>query len=214
MGLSHKAKPTRPVAHAELVRFVAAADAASEPSLGTAAMIAFFWLQRETDIIGRLLWNHYRPAENPDIVRIFHFKNRELIDLPLVDDDGTELWPELTARLDKASKNGTLIITRDKPDPKRKVHLPWTEHHFRHRVAAIRAAAGIDSEVKFMGLRHGGNTEGADAELSDAQLRALSGHKTPAMIHLYAQQTMKQRKAGARKRLESRTKGRIVGMSC
>ena len=206
MDLSHQAKPTRPVTHAELTRFVKATDDAGEPSIGTAAMIAFFWLQRQTDIIGRLLWNHYRPADNPDIVHIFHHKTRELIALPLVDDDGTELWPELTARLDATAKNGTLIVTRDKPDARRKVHLPWTDSYFQHRVAAIRADAGIDSGVKFMGLRHGGNTEGADAELSDAQLRALSGHKTPSMTMLYAKTTMKQRKVGARKRLESRTK--------
>ena len=56
-----------------------------------------------------------------------------------------------------------------------------------------------------MGLRHGGNTEGADAELTDAQLRALRGHKTATMTILYAKQTMKQRREGARKRLAVRT---------
>ena len=58
-----------------------------------------------------------------------------------------------------------------------------------------------------MGLRHGGNTEGGDADLTDVQLRALSGHKTAAMTVLYAKSTMKQRRSGARKRLEARTKG-------
>lgn len=50
---------------------------------------------------------------------------------------------------------------RDKPDRRLKVHLPWKEDYFRHCVAKIRAAAGIDADAKFMGLRHGGNTEGA-----------------------------------------------------
>ena len=72
-------------------------------------------------------------------------------------------------------------------------------------MADIRTAAGIDPAAKFMGLRHGGNT--ADADLTDAQLRALSGHKTASMTVLYAKQTMKQRREGARKRLEARTKG-------
>jgi hypothetical protein len=82
----------------------------------------------------------------------------------------------------------------------------WKEDYFRHRVAEIRAAAGIEQAAKFMGLRHGGNTEGADADLTDAQLRALSGHKTASMTILYAKQTMKQRQEGARKRLAARTK--------
>ena len=67
-------------------------------------------------------------------------------------------------------------MIRDKPDRRRKVHLPWREDYFRHRVATIRAAAGIDRAAKFTGLRHGGNTE--DADLTDARLCALSGHRT------------------------------------
>jgi hypothetical protein len=203
----YKAKSTRAVTHDELLRFVKAADNAGESSIGTAAMIAFYWLQRETDIIGRLSWTqHYRPAENSNIARIYHHKTGELIEMPLCDDDGTVLWPELMARLDAATRRGTLIVMRDQPDRRRKAYLPWKEDYFRHRVAQIRAAAGIDPEVKFMGLRHGGNTEGADADLTDAQLRALSGHKTANMTVLYAKQTMKQRREGARKRLAARSK--------
>ena len=186
MDLSHKAKPTRPVTHAELLRFVTAADAGGEQSIGTAAMIAFYWLQRETDIISRLSWTHYRPLDAPDVVRIVHHKTHELVDLPLVDDDGTQLWRELTARLDRALKTGTLIVTRDKPDRRRKVHLPWREDYFRNRVAAIREAADIDAEVKFMGLRHGGLQQyfpkGTDLSAhSDAPLTTSQASSTSAL---------------------------------
>ncbi len=207
MELSYEPKTTRPVTHNELIRFVKAADEVGECSLGTAAMIAYYWLQRETDIIGRLSWSHYRPADAPDVARIFHHKTGELVDIPLYDEDGTVLWPELMGRLDVAPRYGTLIVTRDRPDRRRKVNLPWKEDHFRHRVAAIRAAAGIDFDAKFMGLRHGGHTEGGDADLTDAQIRALGGHKTTAMTVLYTKATMRQRRVGARKRLEARTKG-------
>jgi hypothetical protein len=207
VDLQYKAKPTRPVAHPELLRFVKAADDAGDHSIGTAAMIAFYWLQRETDIIERLSWvQHYRPGQDPTIARIYHHKTRELVEMPLYDEDGTVLWPELMERLDRSPRHGTLIVMRDKPDRRLKIHLPWKEDYFRHRVAKIRTAAGIDAEAKFMGLRHGGNTEGADANLTDAQLRALSGHKTAGMTVLYAKQTMKQRREGARKRLAARTK--------
>jgi integrase len=74
------------------------------------------------------------------------------------------------------------------------------------RVAEIREVAAIDFDVKFMGLRHGGNTESGNADLTDAQIRALSGHKTSAMTALYTKATMQQRRAGARKRLQERTK--------
>jgi hypothetical protein len=207
MELTYEPKPTRPVTHDELLRFVKAADEAGENSLGTAAMIAYYWLQREEDIIARLSWSHYRPADSPDVARIFHHKTRKIVDIPLYDEDKTALWPELIERLDRSPRHGTLIVTRDRLDRRRKVYLPWKEDHFRHRVADIRAAAGIEFDVKFMGLRHGGNTEGGDADLTDAQIRALSGHKTAAMTALYTKATMRQRQAGARKRLEARTKG-------
>ena len=206
MDITYTATHTRPVSYAELMRFVHAADAVDEWSIGTAALIAFFWLQRQVDILGRLSWTHYQPADAPDCARIFHHKTGELMDLPLFDEDGTALWPELTDRLDRAVRHGTLIVMHDRPDVRRKVHLPWKEHHFRHRVAAIRDAAGIDPQVKFMGLRHGGNVEGAEADLTDAQLRALSGHRTTAALLRYAQTTKQQRRAGARKRLMARTK--------
>ena len=150
MTLNYTPTKTRPVTHAELLRFVKAADDAGEASLGTAAMIAFYWLQRETDIIGRLTWGHYKPSDAPHLARIYHHKTGELVDLPLYDDDGmTMLWPELMDRLDSIPRRGTLIVTRDNADRRRKVHLPWREDYFRHRVADIRAAAGIDdgSEV-------------------------------------------------------------------
>jgi hypothetical protein len=207
MDLAYKAKPTRPVTCGELMRFVEAADAAGEASIGTAAMIAYFWLQRQEDILKRLSWTHYRPADAPTKVRVFHHKTGELVELPLYDEeDGSPLWPEIMVRLDGAQRLGVLIVTRDVEDRRRKTHLPWQPDYFRHRVAAIREAAGIDPEVKFMGLRHGGNVEGAEADLTDAQLRALSGHRTTAALLRYAQSTEKQRVAGARKRRDARTK--------
>ena len=127
--------------------------------------------------------------------------------MPLHDEDGTALWPELMERLDEVAKHGTLIVIRDRRDRRRKIHLPWKQGYFRHRVAEIRKAAGLDFEVKFMGLRHGGNTESGNADLTDAQIRALSGHRTSAMTARYTKETMRQRRAGARKRLEERTKG-------
>ena len=186
--------------------FVEVADRLGEASMAPPRMIAFFWLQRQVDILTRLTWSQYRPADAPLCACVFHFKNKVLYDLPLYDDDGTPLWPELMARLDAAPRLGTLIVTRDQLDRRRKTFLPWTEHYFRHRVAHIRQAAGIPAEAKFMGLRHGGNVEGADAGLTDAQLRSLSGHKTTAALLRYAQQTPSQQRAGARMRLNARTK--------
>lgn len=93
MEIKYQANTTRPVSHDELSRFVKAADSVGEASIGTAAMIAYYWLQREIDVLTRFTWNQYRPSDATTFARIYHHKTGELMDLPLFDDDGTVLWP-------------------------------------------------------------------------------------------------------------------------
>ena len=70
MGLSYNPRKTRAATLDELNAFVAKADELGYRSMGTAALIAFWWLQREEDIFLRLGWSHYRPAVAPDTVQI------------------------------------------------------------------------------------------------------------------------------------------------
>jgi integrase len=208
MGLKYRPKQTRPVTRKELMRLVAAADAAGAASVGTACMISFYWLLRQGDCL-RLAWGSYRPADAPEVARIVHHKTGEPVDVPLVDDDGTALFPELCDRLDATPRFGSLVIMRDLPDKRRKLHLPWQLDHFRHAFAGIRDMAGFDPSVTFMGLRHGGLTEAANVGLSDAQLRALSGHRTTAALLRYSQATSHQRKVGARSRRDGTKRDRM-----
>jgi integrase len=210
MELSYRPKVTRAATYEELIAFVRKADALGYRSIGTAALIAFFWLQREEDIFLRLAWTNYRPNDAPNNVRIFHHKNGELVHVPLCDEDGSDLWPDLVPRLDGEARHGTLLVMRDRADRKRKVHLPWATsavnpvRHVQRVVARIRNDAGLPTELTFTSFRHGGHTDAANAGLTDSQIRALSGHKTAAMVTVYAKKTNEQRLAGARKRLEAR----------
>jgi hypothetical protein len=213
MDIGYEAKVTRAATRTQLATFVAAADADGSSSLGTAAMVAFYWLQREEDIFTKLAWSDYRPPEKPDQVMIWHHKNRgERIPLPLFDTDGTPLWPEMVARLEGAKQAGTLIVMRDHPDPRKKVHLPWMTggknpmRYVQSEVRRICRAAGLPESITFTSFRHGGHTDGADAGLTDAQMRALGGHKTTAALLRYAKETETQRQVAGRKRLNARTK--------
>jgi hypothetical protein len=47
-------------------------------------------------------------------------------------------------------------------------------------VRRICGIAGLPADITFTSFRHGGHTDGGDSGLSDAQLRALGGHKTTA----------------------------------
>jgi hypothetical protein len=63
--------------------------------------------------------------------------------------------------------------------------LPWiTERkdprHLRNVVKKIVTAAGIRTELSFTSFRHGGFTEGADSDLTDAELRAARDERTKA----------------------------------
>jgi hypothetical protein len=212
--IEYEAKANRSATRSELATFVAAADADGSPSLGTAAMIGFYWLQREEDIFKRFAWSDYMPPANPDHVLIWHHKNRktEKIALPLFDDDGTPLWPEMVARLEGVSRTGTLVVMRDAPDPRKRVHMPWMtggKNAMRYVQAEVRRicrAAALPEDLTFTSFRHGGHTDGGNADLTDAQMRALGGHKTTAALLRYAKETDTQRKAGGRKRLDARTK--------
>ena len=103
-------------------------------------------------------------------------------------------------------------MMRDAPDPRKKIHLPWTTggrnamRYVQTEVRRICRAAGIPDAITFTSFRHGGHTDGGDAGLTDAQMRALGGHKTTAALLRYAKETDTQRQIGARKRLEARTK--------
>jgi hypothetical protein len=195
------------------MQFVHAADADGTPSLGTAAMIAFYWLPREEDIFGRIAWSDYRPADKPDYVLVWHHKNRktEKVAIPLFDMDGTPLWPEMIARLEGVTRSGTLIVMRDNPDPRKKIHLPWATggrnpmRWVQAEVRRICRSAGLAEDISFTSFRHGGHTHGADSGLTDAQMRALGAHKTTAALLRYSKETEAQRRDGARKRLNART---------
>jgi hypothetical protein len=92
VNVAYKRKVTRAATRSELEIFVAAADTDGSMSLGTAAMIGYYWLQREEDIFMRFAWSDYRPINDPGRAMIWHHKNRgERIPLPLFDTDGTDL---------------------------------------------------------------------------------------------------------------------------
>jgi len=211
--VEYEPKQNRAATLAELMQFVQAADEDGTPSLGTAAMIAFYWLVREEDIFSRTAWSDYRPANQPNHVLAWHHKNRktEKVAIPLFDVDGTELWPEVVTRIEGVTRAGTLIVMRDTPDPRKKIHLPWMTggrnpmRYVQAEVRRICRAAGLPEDITFTSFRHGGHTDGADSGLTDAQMRALGAHKSTAALLRYAKETDAQRKIGARKRLNNRT---------
>jgi hypothetical protein len=209
MGLRSSDRETPTATFEELRAFRAKAVELGFPSLSTASLLAWEWLQRVEDIFGSFEVAHYRPKERPQAVHVLHVKTREENWVPLFDEAGAPLYPELMAELDaiKRDRIGGLMIRRDWGD-----QPPWPTAkgdlgQMSRTVKEIIRAAGLRDELSFTSFRHGGFTEAADADLSDAEIRAQGRHKSAKTLPRYAKRTKRQVAAGAKKRRSTRTDG-------
>jgi integrase len=88
---------------------------------------------------------------------------------------------ELKAALDAAPRTHAVICLSA-------TGKPWTEDHFAHRFAEVRANLGQADDLHFHGLRHTRLTRMAEAGGTEAELMATGGHKTSAMVSRYTKQ--------------------------
>ena len=205
----------------ELVAFRAAARKLGYSSVATAALVAWEWLQREEHVFGAFEITHYRPRERPNSVKIVHPKNGEEAWWPLFDErehqpEHYPLFPELMAELDAIKASAVigidgLMFRRDHAHRRGKAPRPWVTprgdlDHFRSVVKDIIRAAGLRDELSFTSFRHGGFTEGADADMTDAELRAAGRHRSARQLPTYAKRTRKQLISAAIKRRAERAR--------
>jgi hypothetical protein len=214
MGLQSTDRATPTATLAELQAFRTKAVDFGLPSLATAALIGWEWLQREVDIFATFQVSDYRPKERPNAVRVIHEKTNEENWIPLFDEEtGAPFYPELMAELDviKRTRIAGLMLRRDWGK-----QAPWPTWpnpeevdltHMSRKVKEVIRAAGLRDELTFTSFRHGGFTEAADSDLTDAEMRAQGRHKSAKVLPRYAKRTMKQVAAGARKRRAARTDG-------
>jgi hypothetical protein len=184
--------------------------------LATAALIGWEWLQREIDIFVSFNVSHYRPKEHPDLVRVVDEKIKQASGIPLFDDAGVALYPELMVELDaiKRERIGGLMLCRNwgergpwptwpKPDQPDFTHLS-------RKVKEVIRAAVLRDELSFTSFRHDGFTETGDAELTDREILAQGRHTTVKVLPKYTKPTTRQIISGTKKRRAARTKdGRL-----
>ena len=78
--------------------------------------------------------------------------------------------------------------------------LPFTIVRMGKRVRKLRDKLKLPSTFTLDACRHGGMTELEQAELTDGQGRALSGHRTQRAYQGYAKRSLKRALPGTRKR--------------
>jgi hypothetical protein len=212
MGLRSSDRETPTATYDDLIAFRTKAVELGLPSLATAALLGWELLQREVDIFATLDVSHYRPKEHPNMVRVIDAKTSTESWIPLFDDAGVSIYPELMAELDaiKRDRIGGLMLCRDwgergpwptwpKPDQPDFTHLS-------RKVKEVIRAAGLRDQLSFTSFRHGGFTEGGDAELTDREMLAQGRHTTVKVLPRYVKQTTRQIISGTKKRRASRTK--------
>lgn len=218
IGLISSGGMVKEATYADLLAAVAQADAMGLFSLGTALMLTWEWLQREEHIFTRFELAHYRPRGRDREVFIVHPKNGESVWIPLFDQAGAALFPELMARMDrlKANRVGNgLFFLRDWIDRRAGVPLPWATSKgaldfMGTKVRQILRPAETDRAITFTSFRHGGLTELGDADLTDAQIRAVSRHKSPKVLTRYVKRTEKQIVEATKKRRAGRPVSQVT----
>lgn len=142
-----------------------------------------------------------------------HSKTGEEAWWPLFDAAGRPLFPELMTELDTIKKDVIAghMLRRDHKHRRGAVPLPWITKrgeldYVRATVKKIVRAENLRDELSFSSFRHGGFTEGADADLTDAELRAAGRHRSARQLPTYAKRTRKQLVSVATKRRAERTK--------
>jgi hypothetical protein len=163
-------------------------------------------------VFGAFDISHYRPKERPNSVKIVHPKNGEEAWWPLFDETGEALFPDLMTELDaiKQTAASGLVFRRDHPHRRSSIPRPWITdrkdlRYLRSVVKKIVVAAGLRKELSFTSFRHGGFTEGADSDLTDAELRAAARHRSTSQLPTYAKRTRKQLISVSKKRRQQRT---------
>lgn len=146
MGLTSgdNQRETPHASYEQLTTFRAKAVDMGYPSLATAALIGWEWLQRKAHIFVRFMSEHYRPADRPNHVYVVNYKTGTSSWEPLFDKKGKPLFPLLIQELDsiKALRpTGGLMLRRDGTG------RPWATTK-PSRTRRSTASGGVRCEAK------------------------------------------------------------------
>jgi hypothetical protein len=193
---------TKPAATREQVyRFAWGAINAGYPEPAAAAVICFEFLQRPENVLaGYLAWPDYRGQQAPNAIKITHHKTGAVVWHPLEEttEDGTvKFYSDAEAVLARLPRRGVAMILKAAGQG---VAKPYDRHEMAKLVRILRDQLGMATTFTLDACRHGVMTELEEAELTDGQGRALSGHRTKLAYEGYAKRTLERALPATRKR--------------
>jgi hypothetical protein len=197
-----RTKGTKPAATREQVyKFAFGAIEVGRPEIGAAAVVCFEFLQRPENVLaGYLAWPDYRPKDAPGAIRIVHHKTGSTVWHPLeeaTDGGVVQFYADAEAVLARVPRLGVPMILKRKRDGTTE---PYGPKETAKIVRRLREKFDLPSTFTLDACRHGGMTELEEAELTDGQGRALSGHRTQVAYAGYAKRTLARALPATRKR--------------
>jgi hypothetical protein len=209
LGLHESNKERAWAVFGELKIFHAKAIEMGFPSIATAALVGWEFLQRKDHIFTEFKVDHYRPRHMPDHIYIINTKTNTGEWEPLFDEDGNALYPALMAELDamKAKRpTGGLMLRRDK-DGREWAGKTGSLSYLEHRVRDIITAAELRPELSFTSFgRHGGATEAEHSGLTQAELMHKGQWSSTKAMKNYLHGNDELRQQAQQKRLARRAK--------
>jgi len=194
---------TKPAAtRDEVYVFAKGAIELGHPEAAAAAVVCFEWLQRPENVLGGYVtWSDYRSKDHPNAIKILHHKTGAVVWHPL--EETTEagvvrFYEEAEEVLARAPRRGVPMVL--KPARAGNPAEPYTAMTMAKVVVKIRGKLGLPSTFTLDACRHGGMTELEEAELTDGQGRALSGHRSQRAYEGYAKRTLARALPATRKR--------------
>jgi hypothetical protein len=200
--MHQRTKATKPaVSRDDVYRFAWGAIEAGRPEAGAAAVICFEFLQRPENVLaGYLAWPDYRGKEEPSAIKINHHKTGAVVWHPLeeaTDAGVVKFYSDAEAVLNALPRRGVAMILKQRQDGTTE---PYTAMQMAKIVHKLRDRLGLPSTFTLDACRHGGMTELEQAELTDGQGRALSGHRTQRAYQGYAKRSLARALPATRKR--------------
>jgi integrase len=189
------------VTREEVYRFASGAIEAGHPEAAAAAVICFEFLQRPENVLaGYLAWPDYRSKDAPTAIRIVHHKTGATVWHPLEEltEAGTvQFYADAESVLGCLPRRGVPMILKPKRDGTAE---PYAPREMQKLTKRLRGKLGLPSTFTLDACRHGGMTELEEAELTDGQGRALSGHRTHTAYAGYAKRSLARALPATRKR--------------
>jgi integrase len=175
----------------ERVTFCRHAVAEGRASIALAVMLGWCTGQRPADIL-----NMPRSADRGRHIALRQAKTGKEMLIPVL--------PELRQAIDAAPKADAVQLVVSEVTGR-----AYQESDFQHWFAWIRQQAGLPKDLRFVDLRRTVATALGRAGCTDDEIRAITGHKTRAVVAVYVRPDDRFAKAAMDKLKRSRARGKV-----